>query len=446
MPLSLPTNQTINSLGHLVIGGCDAVELARKYGTPLHVVDEMAIREQCRAYLREFSARYLKIAVVFAGKALLTTALCRIVAQEGLSLDVSSAGELLTALIAEFPTERLVIHGNYKSPQEIETAVGLGSGRYVVDWMEEIPLLEQECVRQGKTCDILLRITPGVHAETHHYIETGQLDSKFGIPMSFFLDVLRQAQHSPSLRLRGVHCHIGSQIFNLDCFPRTVQIVASALSEARRETGFVAEEFDIGGGLGIRYRHEDAAPSVADLAETISSAVKQEFQRYELPLPRLMVEPGRSIVGRAGVALYTVGVVKQIPGVRKYVAVDGGMSDNPRPALYDAKYEVILANKADQPPTEAVTVAGKHCETDTLVVDAPLPQVEAGDILAFQSTGAYHYSMASNYNRLPKPAVVLVCEGQDDLIVRRQTLEEVIAQDCLPARLDGRGTKGPDAS
>jgi len=434
----LSGNQTVNAFGRLEIGGCDAVELARKYGTPLYVVDEKVVRDKCRSYLKEFGCRYPKIGIVFAGKALLTTALCRIVEQEGLHLDVASAGELLTAQVAKFPAERLVIHGNYKSAEEIAMAVSVGAGRLVVDWMGEIPLLEQECRRQGKKCDVLLRITPGVHAETHHYIETGQPDSKFGLPMAFFQDAVQATEESPSLQLKGIHCHIGSQIFNLECYPRTVGIVASGLAEARDRIGFVAEEFNIGGGLGIRYRQGDNPPSIADLAEIICSSVKSEFESRGLPLPRILVEPGRSIVGEAGVTLYTVGVVKEIPGVRKYVAVDGGMSDNPRPALYDAKYEVMLANKADQPSTEVVTVSGKHCETDTLVEDAALPPVEVGDILAFQSTGAYHYSMASNYNRLPKPAVVLVCDGQDDLIVRRQTLEEVIAQDRLPARLDGK--------
>jgi diaminopimelate decarboxylase len=427
----------INGLGRLEIGGCDAVELAAKYGTPLHVVDETTIRQQCRGYIREFSSRYPQFGVVFAGKALLTTALCRIVEQEGLSLDVSSAGELLTALKAKFPPERIVVHGNYKSAEEIRMAVETGAGRHIIDWTGEIQFLEQECLRQDKKCDALLRITPGVHAETHHYIETGQLDSKFGIPMPSFLGAIREAQNSPSLNLKGVHCHIGSQIFNLDCFARTVAIIASALAEAREKTGFIAEELDLGGGLGIRYLKDDDPPSIADLAEVICTAVKSEFKRRNLPLPRLFVEPGRSIVGEAGVTLYTIGVVKDIPGVRKYVAVDGGMSDNPRPALYGAKYEVLLANKADQPATESVTIAGKHCETDTLVEEAVLPPVEVGDHLAVLSTGAYHYSMASNYNRFPKPAVVLVCEGQDDVIVRRQTLEEVIAQDCLPVRLDG---------
>jgi len=436
--LVLRTNQKINDLGHLEIGGCDAVELARKHGTPLYVVDEMLIRQQCRAYVRELASRYPRTGVVFAGKALLTTSICRIVEQEGLHLDVSSAGELLTAQVAKFPGNHIVVHGNNKSPEEMEMALQAGAGRYVVDWVGEISLLNDRCVALGKTCDVMLRITPGVHAETHHFIETGHLDSKFGIPMAFFLDAIRAAQDSPPLRLRGVHCHIGSQIFNLDSYARTVEMIAAALAEAREKTGFVAEELNIGGGLGIRYRDQDRAPSIADLAEIVTASVKAEFEKHHLPLPILLVEPGRSIVGEAGVTLYTVGVVKEIPGVRKYVAVDGGMSDNPRPALYGAKYEVFLANKAAQEPTETVTIAGKHCETDSLVADAALPPVEPGDILAFQSTGAYQYSMASNYNRLPKPAVVLACEGQDDLIVRRQTLEEVIAQDCIPARLDGK--------
>ncbi len=434
----LPGSQKINSHGRLEIGGCDTLELAETFGTPLYVLDEALIRQRCREYVREFQARWPKTFVLFAGKAFLSTALCRVVDQEGLGLDVSSLGELYTALRADFPTDRLMVHGNNKSDEEVEAALKCGAGHLVIDSLTEIEQVQRCAQRLACTGRVLLRITPGIDTHTHDSIRTGQFDTKFGIPPMQAVEAVRLARSARELDLRGYHCHIGSQLFMLDHYRVTAETMARIAADIRAQTDFVPEEINLGGGLGIRYRWTDQPPTVASLAEVICPTLARECERHNLPQPLLMLEPGRSIIGDAGITLYRVGVVKEIPGVRTYVAVDGGMSDNPRPALYGAKYEVIVANKASQQPTRTVTIAGKHCETDTLVEDVQVPSVETGDILAMPSTGAYTYSMASNYNRLAKAAVVLVADGQADLIVRRQTLDEIVAQDLIPDRLNRR--------
>jgi len=436
--MELPGTQKINGKSHLEIGGCDAVELAERFGTPLYVLDEALIRQRCRDYLREFRSRWPEVFIAFAGKAFMSTALCRLVEQEGLGLDVSSLGELHTALTAEFPAEKLVVHGNNKSEEEIEAALSAGAGWVVIDSLPEIELVGECAQRLGRRQKVLLRITPGVDTHTHDSIKTGDFDTKFGILPIHAPQAVRQATAMPGLDLRGYHCHIGSQLFFLEHYRAAIEAMTRIAADIRAETEYAPQELNLGGGLGIRYQWSDRPPTVADLAEVICPALAAECERYDLPKPLLMLEPGRSIVGDAGITLYRVGVVKEIPGVRTYVAVDGGMSDNPRPALYGARYEVIVANKAEAEPTMVVTVAGKHCETDTLIRDVKIPPVERGDILAVPSTGAYTYSMASNYNRLPKPAVVLVSEGQADLIVRRQTVEDLVAQDLIPERLNRR--------
>jgi len=430
--------QRLNDLAHLEIGGCDAVALAERFGTPLYVLDEALIRQRCRDYLREFGAHWPKVLIVFASKALMATALCRLAEQEGLGVDVSTMGELYTALKADFPAERLVVHGNNKSDEEIEAALRCGAGRLVIDSLAEIERVQECGARLGRTAPVLLRMTPGVDAHTNDKVRTGHFDTKFGIPPSQAVEAVQRARAATAIRLRGYHCHIGSQLFLLDHFRVAVEAMTEIAAEVRDATNYAPEELNLGGGLGVRYRWSDQPPTIADLAEVVCSGLAAGCRRHGLPEPVLALEPGRSIVGDAGLTLYRVGVVKAIPGVRTYLAVDGGMSDNPRPALYGAKYEVIIANKALQEATWTVTVAGKHCESDTLVEDVEVPPVEPGDILAMPSTGAYTYSMASNYNRLPKAAVVLVADGTADLIVRRQTLDEVIAQDIMPERLNPR--------
>jgi len=432
--------QRINYRGHLEVGGCDTAELAQRFGTPLYVMDEQCLRAMCRAYRAAFDKRFRESLVILAAKAFITLAMCRIADQEGLGLDLSSAGELHTGLHTGFPPERIFLHGNNKSAAELEMALDAGVGRIVVDSEAEIELLQRMAAARGATADVLVRVTPGIDAHTHTYIQAGQIDSKFGLGIGTHqaLPAVEHVLARPNLRLRGLHCHIGSQVFAIESFDLAARMMVDFVREVREATGYVVEELNLGGGLGVRYREADHPPSVDDYAETISRPLHEQCERHGLPEPKVMVEPGRSIVGEAGLTLYTVGVVKDIPGVRTYVAVDGGMSDNPRPALYQAQYQVVVANKAAWPLDGKVTIAGKHCETDTLISDIEVPELAVGDIIAVQTTGAYNYSMASNYNRLPRPAVVLVCDGQADVIVERETLDDLLRQDRLPQRLESR--------
>ena len=436
-PPFLPDALTINDSGHLEIGGCDAVALAQEFGTPLYVMDEALVRRTCRAYVNEFRGRINGVEVAYAGKALLTTAICRIMAQEDMGLDVASTGELHTAMEAGFPAERIKLHGNFKRDELLEMALACNIGRIVADSLSELRRLAEMAARKDKTAELLIRVGPGIKTQTHSYIQTGQVDSKFGLSIASgaAMEGIKRALSLPSLSLRGIHCHIGSQLFGLDSYGRAVEMMLEFVAQVRAETGWVCEELDIGGGLGIAYTPEDAPPTVAELAEMICGALKTGISAHGLPMPRLILEPGRSIVGPAGTTLYTVGPVKHIPGVRTYVSVDGGLSDNPRPALYEADYTAILANKADRPPTAPVRVAGAHCETDTLIPEITLPPVEEGDIMAVLCTGAYNFAMASNYNRFRRPAMVLVADDRADVIVQRETLADIVAHDMMPARL-----------
>ncbi len=428
----------INERGHLEIGGCDTVDLAARFGTPLYVFDEELIREQCRAYQRAFARHYPNGRTIYAGKAFLTLAMCRLVAQEGLHLDVVSGGELYTALAADFPRERIYFHGNNKSPEELLMALQEGIGCIVVDNCFELEVLDRLCEKLGCRIDILLRVTPGVEAHTHTYIQTGQLDSKFGFPLAQGIarEAVQRALEARNLNLRGLHCHIGSQIFELESFGVTIGLIFHFLKEIRDELGWTAAELNLGGGLGIRYSTGDAPISPEEYIAYLGEAVRENGAKCRLDLPLLSVEPGRSIVGEAGTTLYRVGAVKDLPGIRKYVTVDGGMGDNPRVALYQAVYEAVVANKATEQKTQIVSVAGKCCESgDMLIWDLEAPDVVPGDILAVFCTGAYTYSMASNYNRLPRPAAVFVYRGSADLVVRRETYDMLIANDLVPPRL-----------
>ncbi len=434
--------QRVNGRGALEIGGCDAVELARQFGTPLYVVDEAHLRETCRRYRAAFESRYPQVLISFSAKALMTSAICCLVEQEGLALDVSSGGELHTGLAAGFPPERILLHGSNKSRAELEMAVAHQVGWVVLDNLDEVEALQSLAAARGATMDVLVRIAPGVQADTHTHIQTGTVDTKFGLPIVGGLaeEGVRRAQAAPNLRLRGLHCHIGSQILEPGPFCEAAEMMVALAAELRDGLGFTPEELDLGGGLGVRYRPEDRPPSLEEYAEAVTGALRRSCERRGLPLPRLIQEPGRSLVGEAGLTLYTVGVVKDIPGIRRYVSVDGGLSDNPRPALYGARYDAIVANKARAPRTGKVTVVGKHCETDTLIVDLEAPEIAPGDILAVQTTGAYNYSMASNYNRLPRPAVVLVADGRADVIVERETYDDLVRHDRIPDRLRRRET------
>ena len=434
--------QRVDAQGHLEIGGCDAVELARRFGTPLYVMDEQWLRARCAEYRQAFQSRLPTCLPTYAGKAFLCLAMARIVDEAGLGLDVASGGELLTALRARFPAERILLHGNNKSVAEMEMAMQAGVGRIVVDSEQEILALQEVAARLGVTQDIYLRLTPGVKPQTHTYIQTGQIDSKFGLAIATgqAMQGVHEALAQPNLRLVGVHCHIGSSIYTTKPFTMAVQVMMEFMGEVRKVTGHVLGELDLGGGLGVRYQPEDDPPSLEEYAQQLVEALTAEARRHDLPVPRLLLEPGRDICGEAGITLYTVGVIKEIPGVRTYVSVDGGMSDNPRPALYQARYEAIVANRAHLPRELTVTVAGKHCECDALIPDLEVPaSLAVGDILAVQTTGAYNFAMASNYNRFARPAVVLVAEGRAELIVERQSLDDVLCHDRLPERLQPRG-------
>lgn len=428
----------INERGRLVIGGCEVVQLARDFGTPLYIFDEDCIRDNCRQFYQAFNAGSGRAEVIYAGKAFLTTAMCRIIASEGLGLDVVSGGELYTALTACFPMDRIYFHGNNKSYAELCQALEAGVGRFMVDNFYEMELLSRLSVERGRVAGVILRVTPGIEAHTHEYIRTGQIDSKFGftLPNGQALAAARRAGELPGIEFKGLHCHIGSQIFELEPYSAAVTVMMELAAAVKEATGLVTTELDLGGGFGIYYTAGDEPRPVSAYAETILTRVEEEARRLNLPQPRVLVEPGRAIVGPAGSTAYTVGSIKEIPGVRKYVAVDGGMADNIRPALYGAKYETILANKANLPPVEKVAITGKCCESgDMLIWDTELPRVEGGDILLISCTGAYGYTMASNYNRLGRPAGVLVRDGNADLILKREDYSDLIRNDVLPARL-----------
>lgn len=429
---------SINEQGHLTIGGCDTTELANQFGTPLYVVDEALVRQRAREYVEAFKASGLKFQVAYASKAFSVMAMAAIADQENMSLDIVSDGELYTALQAGFPAARIHFHGNNKSPEEIAMALDANIGCFVVDNFTEMHLLNAIAGEKGKQVNVLLRVTPGVEAHTHDYISTGQQDSKFGFDVSngTAFEAVKTVSGLRNLVLLGVHSHIGSQIFEVDGFELAASKVAQFAVKVRTELHVTFTVINLGGGFGIRYTAEDKPLPVAVYVKAITDAIKNNFTANNYPLPEIWVEPGRSIVGDAGTTLYTIGTTKDIPGVRKYVAVDGGMTDNPRPALYESKYEAVIANRAGAVATETVTIAGKCCESgDKLIIDCDLAAPVVGDIVAVFSTGAYNYSMASNYNRFRRPAVVFVRDGQADVVVKRESLADIVGNDVLPARL-----------
>ncbi len=423
----------INEKGHLEIGGCDAVQLALEFGTPLYVLDEDCFRQNCRQYYRFFTENY-GAQVAYAAKALMNTAVCQIVEEEGLGLDVVSGGELYTALKAGFPADRIYFHGNNKSEDEIAMAIRAGVGRLMVDNLYELSLANALAGSAGKKAAVILRLTPGIEAHTHEYIRTGQVDSKFGLVIENgqAMEGVKIALEMENIELKGFHCHIGSQIFELEPYACAARMMMEFARRVYGETGYWLEELDLGGGLGIYYAEGDCPPSIEDYAHVVMGTVRDTAAEYGLAAPKVIVEPGRSICGPAGTTLYTVGAVKEIPGVRTYVAVDGGMSDNPRPALYRARYEACLANKAGQRASRVVSIAGKCCESgDMLIWDIALPDPEPGDILAVSCTGAYNYTMSMNYNRLPRPAMVLAGSGRAEVIVRRESYEDLVKNDLF---------------
>ena len=407
----------------------DLEAVAAEFGTPVYVYDEDAIRARCRAYVAAFGPD----AVTYAGKAFLCAAMVRLVAEEGCNLDVATGGELHVALHAGFPAERIVLHGNNKSDDEIRAALVAGVGRIVADSHDELDRLERLATELGLTPSVLVRVTPGVEAHTHEFIETGTEESKFGFTVSggVAFDAASRVAASPVLAFAGLHCHIGSQIWVLASYARAVEVVV-VLARELEQAGITTAELDLGGGLGIRYTTDDAEPAVAEYAAVLRDAVAAARAATGLQAePRILVEPGRSIVGPTALTLYRVGTRKEIPGVGTYLAVDGGMSDNPRPVLYGARYEAFLPAALDAPRDLACTIVGKHCEQgDVLVVDARLPgSVGPGDLVATPVTGAYGASMASSYNLVPRPAVVFVRDGRARAVVRRESLDDLLARD-----------------
>jgi diaminopimelate decarboxylase len=428
--------QRVNALGHLEIGGCDTTALVREFGTPLYVFDEATLRQKCRDYREAFESRYSNVNVEYAGKAFLCLAMAQLVHEEGLHLDVASVGELYTALKAGFPPEDLVLHGNNKSLEELRLAVGAGVGRIVVDNFHELDLLEQVAPLQRRPQDVLLRVAPGVDPHTHRHIRTGQADTKFGlnIQSGAALEGVKRIVGMQNLLFIGLHAHIGSSLMDSQAHLDSIDALLDLAVQIREETGLSLEQLNIGGGLGVRYTSTDSPPSFGDFAEKLTTALLTGLAGRHLPVPLLLLEPGRSIAAEAGTTLYTIGAIKEVPiaeapGTRTYVSVDGGLSDNPRPVMYEAVYSALIANKASEPADNVVRVSGKHCETDTLIDQIALQRPEPGDILAVQTTGAYNYSMASNYNRLPRPAVVFVKERNARLVVRRESLDDVLRQD-----------------
>lgn len=418
----------------LYFDGCDTTALVKIYGTPLYVYSQTALESRFQALHAEFLDKWENTRAAYAAKAFCTPALLRLVRDAGLCVDVVSGGELTCALSAGFPAERIEFNGNNKLPAELELAVESGVGRIIIDGLQELSLLESICARKGKKMKVLYRVTPGVKADTHDYIITGKKDSKFGIPLDedIIYPAIKAAIDSPWVDLLGLHFHVGSQLFEVRPYLEALEVVLGLVKETWTRYHFAMTELNVGGGFGIRYTDEEPR-CYGWYLNPLMERIDAFFRELGLPRPAVVTEPGRSVVGEAGITLYTVGSIKDIPGVRKYVSVDGGMTDNIRPALYQAKYRAIAANKAEAPADETVTVCGKCCESgDILLRDAALPALEAGDILAVLSTGAYGYSMASNYNSNPIPAVALVKEGRSGLMVRRQTWEDLLSTSCDP--------------
>lgn len=418
----------------LIIGGAKTSELVKEYGTPLYVFDEDLIREYCRDYRKYFKCDENNNRVTYAGKAFLNIQMCKLLEEENMYLDVVSGGELYTAHKAGFPLKRVVFHGNNKTLDEIEMGVKLGVGKFVVDNCYEMEELNKISKAYGKVQDIYLRITPGIEAHTHDYIKTGQIDSKFGFaPVDNIIeDAVEKAIKLENINLVGLHCHIGSQIFELEPYKDAVEVMLNLIKNIEENLGYLIKEVDFGGGFGIYYSKGDKPRTTKEYCETIIDKVDEVCTRTGQNRPLLSIEPGRSIVANAGTTLYTIGAIKDIPNIRKYVSVNGGMTDNIRPALYQAEYECCIANKMNADSEEVVRIAGKCCESgDILLENASLPIIESGDILAIATTGAYGYSMASNYNKIPKPAVVFVKDGKSRLVCRRESYEDVIKNEIL---------------
>ena len=433
----MSVNQSIKPISieyadNIKIGGCDLIDLAKKYGTPLYVIDEATLRGICRDYKSAFKD-YKNIKMMYASKALCTSAIAKILDSEGFGFDTVSAGEIYTVKNAGVDMSKVLFNGNNKSESELKLALDYNVGRFSVDNFYEAELLNNIATQKGVVADILLRITPGIECHTHDYIQTGQIDSKFGFDLSQIDEIIELILNQyKNLRLKGLHAHIGSQIFELKSYYDEVEILVKEIARINKKFSLNLSEMNIGGGLGVKYTSNDVPPSVEELADAVTKSMK----KYSVDIPTIYIEPGRSIISTSGVTLYTVGSSKQVPNGRKYVAVDGGMADNPRPSMYQAEYVAEVANKIHIKEKEIVTIAGRYCESgDILINEIELPKLDAGDVLCVYNTGAYNYSMASNYNRVEKPAMVLVNNSHSDIIVYRERLEDLVLHDNIPDRL-----------
>ena len=425
---------SLNKSGNLEFDRCELVKLAQKYGTPCYIFSENIIRRKCRQYVNAFSGRNVTFEILYAGKAFLVKAMCNILKEEDLSLDVSSGGELYTALSAGFPPDRIFFHGNNKSKVEIEFALKEKVGTMMVDSEYELDLIDQIAESLNTEVRIILRVTPGIDTHTHKYIQTGQVDSKFGINIDQVPSFMKKVLSKKHISYNGLHFHLGSQIFDLSPYVLAIKEMVKLIRKIKDLEGINTLNLNLGGGLGVKYLESDLPPSIENFVNLIVDNLAKEIKENNLVMPKILIEPGRSIVAEAGITLYTIGNIKEIPGIKKYLITDGGMADNPRPILYQAKYEAVLVNKVNgNLPEEVVTIAGKCCESgDILIKDLKLPSASPGDLLAVFTTGAYHYSMSSNYNRLPRPAVVLLNQGKDSLMVKKETYADIVRNDTIP--------------
>ena len=437
----MTTNQLIKPITakverNLTIGGCDTVELVEKYGSPLYVIDEATLRAICNDFKNAFKS-YPHTRMMYASKALCTSAITKLLDSEGFGFDTVSIGEIYTVLNSGVSLSKVLFNGNNKTEEELDFAIKNDIGRISVDNFLEVKLISKIAGRYNKHVDVLLRITPGIECHTHEYIQTGQLDSKFGFDLSQLDEVIKDiTQNHNNITIRGLHAHIGSQIFEPQCFHDEIDVLIQEISRVEAKFGIKFDEINIGGGLGVKYTEKDKPPSVNEIADVIIASLEKHIEKYNIEPPTLYIEPCRSIISTSGVTLYTIGSMKQVPNMTKYVTVDGGMSDNPRPSMYQAEYCADVANKMNETKKEVVTIAGRFCESgDILIKDINLPIMETGDILCVYNTGAYNYSMASNYNRVEKPAMVLVNNAQSDIIIKRESLEDIIAHDVIPNRL-----------
>lgn len=435
MNMFISENLSVNEKNHLTVGGCDTVELAKEFGTPLYVLDEDLFRKNCRIY-RDAIDKYYggNGLVLYANKALCTVHTCRIAGEEGLGADVVSGGELYTAIKADFPMNRIYFHGNNKTDEELRMAVSNGVGHIIVDNIYELERLNEIAKEYGVIQNIMFRIKPGVDAHTHSFIQTGQIDSKFGVALENgeAFEIYEAANNMSNVNPDGLHCHIGSQIFDVEPFCKAAEVMMNFAGDLKDKLGLTIKKLNLGGGYGIMYTENDDPVPYDEYIKYVSEIVKKTAEERNIEIPFILMEPGRSIAAPAGLTLYTIGGIKDIKNVRKYVSVDGGMCDNPRYIMYESEYTALVANKAGDDRTDKVTIAGKCCESgDLLAKDTMLQEAVPGDTLAVLATGAYNYSMASNYNRIPRPAMIAVSGGEAKVIVKRESYDDIIKNDII---------------